>query len=152
MEQCASKQTTMSDSNRATDYDNVFQDDVTAVINHLRQMITLLQVDIRQIMTKDRPPSENRNTPDNTSTETAHGVPDAVRNSTTASSETGLKKPYVAPSSTAHLDPLPTPIFDHFLGEEILDKVLEWSLGTGEFANSLKLEQLRVRLLSICLF
>ncbi|KAF2366466.1 Retinoic acid induced 16-like protein [Trinorchestia longiramus] len=122
----------------------VFQDDVTAVINHLRQMITLLQVDIRQIMTKDRPPSENRSTPDNTSTETAHGVPDAVRNSTTASSEAGLKKPYVAPSSTAHLDPLPTPIFDHFLGEEILDKVLEWSLGTGEFANSLKLEQLRI--------
>ena len=41
-------------------------------------------------------------------------------------------------------NPPNTPIFDYLLGEEVLDKVLDWSLGTGEFANSLKLEQLRV--------
>ncbi|XP_047475615.1 FHF complex subunit HOOK interacting protein 1B-like isoform X6 [Penaeus chinensis] len=76
-------------------------DDVTAVINHLAQMVTLLLVDLRQIMAH------------NTRTQNAENPPH-------------------------------TPIFDHFLGEEILDKVLTWSLNTGEFVNPLKLEQLKV--------
>lgn len=45
-----------------------------------------------------------------------------------------------------------TPMFDYLLGEEILDTVLQWSLGTGEFTNMLKLEQLKLyeALLSQC--
>ncbi|XP_018019872.1 FHF complex subunit HOOK interacting protein 1A isoform X2 [Hyalella azteca] len=120
----------------------VFQDDVTAVINHLRQMITLLQVDIRQIMTKDQPyPLDDRRSSDICSIESSNIT---AGDSNPALPRAASKKPYVSSSSATPLDPPPTPIFDHFLGEEILDKILEWSLGTGEFTNSLKLEQLRI--------
>uniref|UniRef100_A0A6A7FY64 Protein FAM160A1-like isoform X1 n=2 Tax=Hirondellea gigas TaxID=1518452 RepID=A0A6A7FY64_9CRUS len=136
----------------------VSQDDVTGVINHLGQMVTLLQVDIRQIMTKDRPPAQdadkiasNSTARTTTSSESPNVCTTSFsasgQSSTAVSSTASSKKPYIISSSSSGqppLDPPPTPIFDHFLGEEILDKVLDWSLSTGEFANTLKLEQLRV--------
>jgi len=128
----------------------VLQDDVTAVINHLGQMVTLLQVDIRQIMTKDRPNSDETTTKHKQSEDRGGGnaseSSSLPHSSNPTSSSSSSTKPYTNPSTSSlpPSDPPITPIFDHFLGEEILDKILDWSLGTGEFANSLKLEQLKV--------
>lgn len=107
-------------------------DDVTAVINHLAQMVTLLLVDLRQIMAH------------NTRTQNGIGQKNngnEVKNTCTSE---GNKDSNSQHASLPAENPPHTPIFDHFLGEEILDKVLTWSLNTGEFVNALKLEQLKV--------
>ena len=42
------------------------------------------------------------------------------------------------------IDAPPTPIYDYLLGERILEKVLKWSLTTGEFTHNVQLELLKV--------
>ena len=92
---------------------------MTAVVNHLAQMVTLLLVDLRQIMNHSSNKKFN-----------GKNKSDKKGDSTCAS----------LPAD----DPPHTPIFDQFLGEEILDNILTWSLSTGEYMNVLKLEQLKV--------
>uniref|UniRef100_A0A0P4VYQ4 FHF complex subunit HOOK-interacting protein C-terminal domain-containing protein n=1 Tax=Scylla olivacea TaxID=85551 RepID=A0A0P4VYQ4_SCYOL len=128
---------------------HVFADDVTAVINHLAQMSTLLLVDLKQITAhkhsgrggrrKDtaQPPQQCKTSNNNTNNHhhlNHHPLEE-------------LPSPGEGAPTTASLPadvPPNTPIFDHFLGEEILDKIVDWSLGAGEFVNALKLEQLKV--------
>ncbi|XP_063845079.1 FHIP family protein GJ17503-like isoform X2 [Scylla paramamosain] len=128
---------------------HVFADDVTAVINHLAQMSTLLLVDLKQITAhkhsgrggrrKDtaQPPQQCKTSNNNTNNHhhlNHHPLEEPP-------------SPGEGAPTTASLPadvPPNTPIFDHFLGEEILDKIVDWSLGAGEFVNALKLEQLKV--------
>ena len=84
-------------------------------------MVTLLLVDLRQMKSH----SKSRKTKEN-----------VVNRSKNGSQPQHTSLP---PN-----DPPDTPIFDHFLGEEILDKVLSWSLSTREYMSELKLEQLKV--------
>ncbi|XP_069165218.1 FHIP family protein AGAP011705 isoform X3 [Procambarus clarkii] len=114
----------------------VSADDVTAVINHLAQMVTLLLVDLKQIKTHS---ARNQN-----------GIPQKVstgvngRDATIGNPLEDIQEVNSQHSSLPAEDPPHTPIFDHFVGEEILDTILTWSLNTGEFVNALKLEQLKV--------
>ncbi|XP_042204929.1 FHIP family protein CPIJ015043-like isoform X2 [Homarus americanus] len=115
----------------------VFADDVTAVINHLAQMVTLLLVDLKQIMAHGA--------------RTHNGIAQRSRGGNSSElNTTGNPLEGIQEFSNSHHSSLPaenpphTPIFDHFLGEEILDTILTWSLSTGEFVNAMKLEQLKV--------
>lgn len=82
------------------------------------------------------------------STRTQNGIGQKNNNSNEVKNTTGptegSKDSNNQHASLPSENPPHTPIFDHFLGEEILDKVLTWSLNTGEFVNALKLEQLKV--------
>ncbi|XP_068222666.1 FHF complex subunit HOOK-interacting protein 1B isoform X2 [Palaemon carinicauda] len=113
----------------------VSADDVTAVINHLTQMVTLLLVDLKQILVASRTPNGTgrKLTGSGAEVQVSEGGPSNLSSDTTTQH-----------SSLPLDDPPHTPIFDHFLGEEILDTILTWSLNTGEYVNALKLEQLKV--------
>ncbi|XP_050730435.1 FHF complex subunit HOOK interacting protein 1A-like isoform X3 [Eriocheir sinensis] len=129
----------------------VFADDVTAVINHLAQMSTLLLVDLKQITAHKQSARGSRR-------KDSHTPQHATKNSNNNNhhyphhTHHPLEDPHSlddgsgAPSTASLPADVPpnTPIFDHFLGEEILDKVMDWSLTAGEFVNALKLEQLKV--------
>lgn len=115
----------------------VCADDVTAVINHLAQMVTLLVVDLKQIMAHSRCPQNG----------IAEKCTKGGNNTEVTATENplqGIQEFNSQHSSLPAEDPPHTPIFDHFLGEEILDTILTWSLNTGEYVNALKLEQLKV--------
>ncbi|KAK7070811.1 hypothetical protein SK128_016146, partial [Halocaridina rubra] len=113
----------------------VSADDVTAVINHMTQMVNLLLVDLKQILVAVRTPNGNGKKSGNIGS----GNETSVAKQGSPSEDTNFQH-----SSLPTDDPPHTPIFDHFLGEEILDTILTWSLNTGEYVNALKLEQLRV--------
>ena len=113
----------------------VSADDVTAVINHLTQMVTLLLVDLKQILVSSQ-------TPNGTGRKFATSDKESQVSQVNSSEDTTA----VQHSSLPTDSPPHTPIFDHFLGEEILDTILTWSLSTGEYVNALKLEQLKVRI------
>ncbi|KAK8735967.1 hypothetical protein OTU49_005143 [Cherax quadricarinatus] len=115
----------------------VFADDVTAVINHLAQMVTLLLVDLKQIMAHG---ARNQNGIPQKSSKGGNGN----KVTTIGNPLEGIQEVSSQHSSLPAENPPHTPIFDHFLGEEILDTILTWSLNTGEFVNALKLEQLKV--------
>lgn len=147
---------------------HVFADDVTAVINHLAQMSTLLLVDLKQITAhkhsgrggrrKDsaQPLQQNNNNNNNANNNSNANNNNANNNNNNNNANNHLPShplleeppsPSEGGPTTASLPadvPPNTPIFDHFLGEEILDKIVDWSLGAGEFVNALKLEQLKV--------
>ncbi|KAB7498836.1 hypothetical protein Anas_06168 [Armadillidium nasatum] len=88
-------------------------DDVTAVVNHYGQMINFLLVDLKSI---------------------------TIENSHANTLE--LQKPNNNSSEISD-EPSNTPIFDHFLGERVLQTIFQWSSKSGEFFNVLKLEQLK---------
>ncbi|XP_076065364.1 FHF complex subunit HOOK-interacting protein 1B-like isoform X2 [Oratosquilla oratoria] len=104
----------------------VVVDDVTAVINHLAQMVNLLLVDLQQIMAHGARVGPNGLGP--------NGNMETMKDITVRGGQH---------SSLPAEDPPHTPIFDHFLGEEILDTIFQWSCTTGEYMNALKLEQLK---------
>ncbi|CAL4136164.1 unnamed protein product [Meganyctiphanes norvegica] len=110
----------------------VSADDVTAVINHLGQMVNLLLVDLRAMLAHSARLHNGRASDNSEEVHQEGQQPTVLRDSTVHH--------YSLPAD----DPPHTPIFDHFLGEEILDKVLTWSLATGEYVNALKLEQLKI--------
>lgn len=99
-------------------------------------MVTLLLVDLKQIMAH--------------SVRTQNGIAQRSTKGGNSTDVTTTENPLLIQefnsqhSSLPAEDPPHTPIFDHFLGEEILDSVLTWSLNTGEYVNALKLEQLKV--------
>ncbi|KAK4323330.1 hypothetical protein Pmani_005958 [Petrolisthes manimaculis] len=119
----------------------IFADDVTAVINHLAQMVTLLLVDLKQMMVHGARTQNGKIQKNNNK---------AVAGETTTTSTTTSHPLAESTTSTTQHSSLPTdvppntPIFDHFLGEEILERILDWSLKAGEFVSALKLEQLKV--------
>lgn len=121
----------------------MFADDVTAVINHLAQMVTLLLVDLKQMMAHGVRTQNGKIQKSNNKAVTS----EATTTTTPPQSSHPLAEP--APTTTQHSSlptdvPPNTPIFDHFLGEEILERILDWSLKAGEFVSALKLEQLKV--------
>lgn len=123
-------------------------DDVTAVINHLDQMVTLLLVDLKQIMAHGTR-TQNGIMQSPTSTKGGggggHNGSEVTTSGTPRKTLEDLQEVTIQHTSLPAEDPPHTPIFDHFLGEEILDTILTWSLNTGEFVNAMKLEQLKVR-------
>lgn len=119
---------------------------MTAVINHLAQMSTLLLVDLKQITAhKHSGRGGRRKDPSPLQPPTKNNSNNHHHNHHHPLEEP--PSPHDGTHTTASLPadvPPNTPIFDHFLGEEILDKIVDWSLGAGEFVNALKLEQLKV--------
>lgn len=105
----------------------ITSDDVTSIINHLDQMIQLL-VQESKGLTSTSNPSRSLNEP-------SQMVPPECDSILTI--DTGNTDPLISHSMVS-------PLLDCLLFESMLDKLLTWSVGAGEFTSIMKLHQLRL--------
>lgn len=98
------------------------QDDVAAIENHLEQMVNYI---LEECASK-------------CSGGTVTGPPSSV---STMSSSTSSSAQSPAPSLTSYAI---SPILDYILDNDVLEKILDWSLQTAEFTLHLLEQQLRI--------